>query len=112
MDRENEPRQMLWLAFRNSPPGPPIIWVPLVFFLPRILHRATGSRPHPFGKGRGGKDCILACEGTEAMWMEPTSLSGREGLVAGSTDKVGVESARAGVVVEKWWWTKESEIQP
>jgi len=46
------------------------------------------------------------------MWMEPTSLNGGEGLVAESTGEIEVERARAGVVVERWWWTKESEIQP
>ena len=111
-DPENEPRQMSWLVFRNSPPGPPIIWVPFVFFPPRILHRATVSRPHPFVKGRGGWGCILTCEGAEAVEVEPTSLNGGEGLVAESKGEVGVENARTGVVVERWWWTKESEIQP
>ena len=44
--------------------------------------------------------------------MEPISLNGGEGLVAESTGEVVVESARAGVVVERWWWTKGSKIQP
>jgi hypothetical protein len=56
---------------------------------PRILRRARLSRPHPFGKGRGGWGCILASEGAEAVLKEPTSLNRGEGLVAGLTGEVG-----------------------
>ena len=47
------------------------------------------SRPHPFGKGRGGCGSILACEGARAMLTEPTSLNRGEGLVTGLTGEVG-----------------------
>ena len=47
------------------------------------------SRPHPFGKGRGGCTCDLASEGVEAVLNEPTSLNRGEGLVAGLTGEVG-----------------------
>ena len=40
--------------------------------------------------------------------VEPTSLNRGEGLAAKSTGEVGGERARAGVVVERWWWAKES----
>ena len=66
------------------------------------------SRPHPFGKGRGGCGSILACEGAGAMLTEPTSLNRGEGLATGWPVEVGGERARAGVVVEWWWWTKKS----
>jgi hypothetical protein len=53
-DSENEPRQMSWFVFRNSPLGPPTLWVPRVFLLPRILRRVRLSCPHPLEKGSGG----------------------------------------------------------
>ncbi len=39
------------------------------------------SRPHPFGKWKGGGGCIPASEG-EVLSVEPTSLNRQEGLVA------------------------------
>ena len=39
--------------------------------------------------------------------VKPTSLNRGEGLAAKSTGEVGGERARAGVVVERWWWAKE-----
>ena len=47
------------------------------------------SRPHPFGKGRGGCGSILTCEGAVTMLTEPTSLNRGEGLVTGSPGDVG-----------------------
>jgi hypothetical protein len=47
------------------------------------------SRPHPFGKGRGGCTCDLASEGVEAVLNEPTSLNRGEGLVSGLMGEVG-----------------------
>ena len=47
------------------------------------------SRPHPFGKGRGGCTGDLASEGVKAVLNEPTSLNRGEGLVAGLTGEVG-----------------------
>jgi hypothetical protein len=88
-DSENEPRQVSWLVFRNSPPRLPTSPAPLVFLPPRISRRERLSRPHPFGKGRGGWDCILACEGAVAMEVEPTSLNRGEGLAAGWSGDVG-----------------------
>jgi len=41
------------------------------------------SRPHPFGKGRGGWVCILTCEGAAGLIVEPTSLKRGEGLASG-----------------------------
>ena len=78
--------------------GPPFSVLPI-----QILRRAKLSHPHPFGKGRGGYDCILASEGAVALVVEPTSLNGGEGLIAGSTGEVGgVEGEGGGgeVVVE------------
>jgi hypothetical protein len=48
------------------------------------------SRPHPFGKGRGGGG-ILASEGAETLFFEPTSLKRGEGLTAGWRRAVGGE---------------------
>jgi hypothetical protein len=45
--------------------------------------------PHPFGKGRGGLGCNLACEGAEGVLKEPTSLIRGEGLVAVLICEVG-----------------------
>ena len=69
------------------------------------------SRPHPFGKGRGGCSSILACEGAGAMLTEPTSLNGgaRDG-VAGVGGSEGASEGGEGV--EERWWMKGSEIQP
>ena len=66
-----------------------VVWVSSVFFPPRILRRGRPTRPHPFGKGRGGWGCNLACEGAEAVLIEPTSLNRGEGLVAGLTREAG-----------------------
>ena len=53
--------------------------------------------PHPFGKGRGGLGCNLACEGAEGVLKEPTSLNRGEGLVAMLTCEVrGVEGEDEG----------------
>ena len=46
------------------------------------------NRPHAFEKGRGW-GWILACEGTVAAFMKPTSLNRGEGLAAGSTGDIG-----------------------
>ena len=64
--------------------GPSLVFLPL-----RILRRVSLSRPHPFGKGRGGCSSTLACEGAVTMLTEPTSLNRGEGLVTGSPDDVG-----------------------
>ena len=47
-------------------------WVPPRLSPPRFLRRANRSRPHPFGKGRGGWGCILACEEVVALVVEPS----------------------------------------
>jgi len=47
------------------------------------------SHPHPFGKGRGGGGGILASEGAEALFFEPTSV--KRGLRAGWQRAVGGE---------------------
>jgi hypothetical protein len=59
------------------------------------------SRPHPFGKGRGGSSSNLACEGAGAMLTEPTSLNRGEGLVTGLPATLEAVRARA-KVVEGW----------
>jgi hypothetical protein len=79
----------------SSPPSP-------------IPPSSEKQRPHPFEKGRGGWGCILACEGATTEEVEPTSLNRGEGLAAESRGDVRGERARAGVVVERWWWVKES----
>ena len=89
MDRENEPQQMSWLVCCNSPLVHPTSPVPLVILPLQILRQARLSHPHPFGKGRGGYGCILACEGVVAMEVEPTSLDRGEGLVSGLTGEIG-----------------------
>jgi len=48
-------------------------------------------RPHPFGKGRGACGGILASEGADARFFEPTSLNRVEGLATGWLGVVGVE---------------------
>ena len=66
----------------------------------RILRRTRLTRPHPFGKGRGGLGCNLACEGAEGVLKEPTSLIRGEGPGAVLTCEVGgVEGEGEGVVV-------------
>ena len=60
--------------------------------------------PHSCRKGRGGVHSALA----GALNFEPTSLSRGEGLTAESTGEAETERVRAGVVVERWWWMKES----
>ena len=62
--------------------GLPLHGSPLVFLPPRFLRRASISRPHPFGKGRGGCSGVLASEGAEVL-REPTSLNRGEGLISG-----------------------------
>jgi len=45
---------------------------PFVFLLPQNLYQATTSRPHPYGKGRGGCDLDSLC-GTcwGRWWLSP-----------------------------------------
>jgi len=94
--------------FRDTPDGPPISWVPPSAPPSPIPPSSEKEHPHPFEKGRGSWGCILACEGAMEVEVEPTSLNRGEGLAAKSTGEVGGERARAGVVVERWWWAKES----
>jgi len=65
------------------------VWLSVIFLPLRILRRARLTCPHPFGKGRGGLGCNLACEGAEGVLKEPTSLIRGEGLVAVLTCEVG-----------------------
>jgi hypothetical protein len=51
---ENRPRQVSWPVFMTHYTGLPLHGSPLVFLHPKILRRASWSRPHPSGKGRGG----------------------------------------------------------
>jgi hypothetical protein len=44
--------------------------------------------------------------------MEPTSLNRGEGLVSRSTGEVGGREGKSEGGKVRWWWTKESEIQP
>ena len=53
-NEENEPRRSSWFVFVTHYMGLPHPGSPLVFFPPLFLHRVNLSRPHPFGKGRGG----------------------------------------------------------
>jgi hypothetical protein len=69
--------------------GLPLHGYPFVFLPPWILRRASLSRPHPYGKGRGGGGRILASEGAAAVLREPTSLNRGEGLISGLTGEVG-----------------------
>jgi len=68
--------------------GLPFLGSPLPLLPPRFLHPVRLSRPHPFGKGRGGWGFILACEGAVVVEVEPTSLNGGEGLTAESTCEI------------------------
>jgi hypothetical protein len=47
--------------------------------------------PHPFGKGRGGCGGVLASEGADVLFFEPTSLNIGEGLASGSLGMAGGE---------------------
>jgi hypothetical protein len=85
----NELRPKSWFVLVTYHLGLPLPGSPLVFLLPRFLRRAIVSRPHPSGKGRGGRGSILACEGAVTMLTEPTSLNRGEGLMTGSPDDVG-----------------------
>jgi len=64
---ENEPRQMSWLVFRNSPPGLPHFMGPLDFLPPWILHRTTVKPPASLWKGEGLGLTFLASEEAEVM---------------------------------------------
>jgi hypothetical protein len=67
---------------------------------PLLTHLLSPSRPHPFGKGRGGCACALASEGAEAVLIEPTSLNRGEGLVTGFAGEFGgVEGEGEGKVM-------------
>ena len=88
------------------PSGSPLILLAPLFLRRALqnLRRKRMSSPHPCQKGRGGVHSALA----GALNFEPTYLSRGEGLAAESTGEAETERARAGVVVERWWWTKES----
>ena len=66
---------------------------------PRIFRRARLSRPHPFGKGRGGCGCHLRASWGAEGWAHIPHIKG--GLVAGPLRVVGVGVARM-VVVVNW----------
>ena len=79
---------------------PPLVVVVslLIFIVSGCCFILVGriSRPHLFGKGRGGNGCILASEG-EVLSVEPTSLNREEGLVARWFR--GLEG--------EWWWRRQ-----
>jgi hypothetical protein len=52
MAKTNHDKGRGW-SFVTHIVGLPFPGSPLVFFHPRILRRASITRPHPFGKGRG-----------------------------------------------------------
>jgi len=71
------------------------------------------NRPHPFGKGRGGLGCNLACEGAEGVLKEPISLVRGEG--PGAVLICGWRCRRWGRGRGWWWWWKKermSKYQP
>jgi len=79
----NELQPKLRFVFVTHYAGLPLHGSPLMFLHPPFLCRTIISRPHPFGKGRGGCSCVLACEVAGVFLVEATSLNIGEGLVAG-----------------------------
>jgi hypothetical protein len=54
-----------------------------VYLPPLFLRRANLSRPHPYGKGRGGCSAVAISERVQVFEVEPTSLKRGEGLISG-----------------------------
>jgi len=57
------------------------------------------SHPHPFGKGRGGGGGILASEGAEALFFEPTSVKRGEGSGLGGSVQLAANWGGEGKMV-------------
>jgi len=97
---ENEVQLSLYFVVVTHPLGLSLPGSPLVILTPPFLLRETRSRPHPFGKGRGSCDYLLASEGPGVVLDEPTSLKLGEGLATGSFGVVGGEMRWRG---QMWW---------
>ena len=94
------------LCFITYHQGLPPYGSPLVFLLPRFLCRASLSRPHPFGEGRGSWGSNLASRELRHWWSSPhPSEEGR-----GSYLRHCVSFwAKGGGEGEGWWWKDERE---
>jgi len=62
----------------HDTPGLPLPRSPMMFLIPQILHRATMSRPHPSGEGRGAG--ILVGDATDCAHI-PQHRGGANGGV-------------------------------
>ena len=91
-NEENEPQCSSWLVLVTHIMVLPFPASPLVNLPPPFPHRASLSRPHPSGKGRGGCNEVRGSGCAEALVCEPTSLKGGEGLIAGLSRLVGGRS--------------------
>jgi len=80
---------MSWPVSVTHHVGLPLPGSPLVFLVPQILCRATMSRPHPSGEGRGERGSLLGM-----LVIVPTSINRREGQAAGCRFMHGLRHIR------------------
>ena len=71
---ENEVRQKSYFVFLTHLSGLPLPGSPLAFLTPPFPCRATTSRLHSFGKGRGSSDSVLASEGADELFGPHPSI--------------------------------------